>query len=135
MRESKKYKKCCELKRSFVTPPKEVSQKIVNEFPAAWMDDEDHLCRDSNRVVDLIHEGLLDEAEEGAKQLLVDYPEVHDGFDRLAMIYEKRGDYAQAIEMYQKALDFTIGEDNCYDEEIRYFFRGKITMLTMKTIK
>jgi len=34
----------------------------------------------------------LDEAEAAAQKLLQDYPEVHDGFERLAMVYEARGD-------------------------------------------
>src|SRR5437667_7831284 len=46
-------------------------------------DNEDELTRDSNAVVDLVHEGKLDEAEAAARDLLERYPEVHDGYDRL----------------------------------------------------
>ena len=33
-------------------------------------DEEDNLDFDSNRIIDLINEGLLDEAEAGAKKLV-----------------------------------------------------------------
>jgi hypothetical protein len=56
------------------------------------LDDEDELTRDSNAVVDLVHEGKLDQAEVAARDLLERYPEVHDGYDRLGMVYEARGD-------------------------------------------
>ena len=48
-------------------------------------DSEDELTRDSNAVVDLVHEGNLDQAEQAARDLLERYPEVHDGYDRLGM--------------------------------------------------
>jgi tetratricopeptide (TPR) repeat protein len=90
---------------------------------------EDNLDRDSNKVIFLIREGKLDEAEAQAKQLLIDYPEVNDGYDRLAMVYEKRGDRAKAVEMYKKALDFILNDDG-YEEEARDYYRDKIIKLS-----
>src|SRR5258706_15656101 len=40
----------------------------------------------SNAVIDLIDAGRLDDAEHAARELLVQYPEVHDGHDRLGMV-------------------------------------------------
>lgn len=122
---NKKYKKCCRLKEP--TPQIWTPGSQAN-YPM-WSFGEDPLDRDSNRIIDLINNGRLDEAEEGAKKLLIDYPEVNDGYDRLAMVYEKRGEKILAIEMYQKALDFTVGRDG-YDEEYRDFFRQKIMELS-----
>src|SRR6201989_1545871 len=61
-------------------------------------DDElfaDDLCDDdptdaSNAVLALIHDGKLDEAEAAARALLAQYPDVHDGWDRLRLGLEKR---------------------------------------------
>ena len=39
-------------------------------------------------MVDQVHAGRLDEAEQAARELLVRYPEVHDGYDRLGMDYD-----------------------------------------------
>ena len=55
-------------------------------------DDDDALMDASNAVIDLVHAGKLDEAEKAARQLLVDYPDVVDGHDRLGMVYDARGD-------------------------------------------
>ncbi|MEK7623981.1 MAG: hypothetical protein AAB408_04960 [Patescibacteria group bacterium] len=92
------------------------------------MPDEDNLTRESNHVVKLIHEGRLDEAEIAAKKLLQDYPEVHDGLERLAMVYEARGDRGRALEMYEKSLAFTLNNEN-YAEEMRDYYRRKIHQL------
>jgi len=105
-----------------------ITSKINNKWIGS-MFTEDNLDRDSNKVIFLIREGKLDEAEAQAKQLLIDYPEVNDGYDRLAMVYEKRGDRAKAVEMYKKALDFILNDDG-YEEETRAYYREKIIELS-----
>jgi tetratricopeptide (TPR) repeat protein len=60
----------------------------------------------SNAVVDLIRAGKLDQAETAARDLLVRYPDVHDGWDRLGMVHEERGENRQAAECYRKLIDF-----------------------------
>ena len=96
--------------------------------------DEDNLEEDSNRIIDLIGEGRLDEAEAGAKKLMIDYPEVHDGLERLAMVYEKRGDFKKSVEMYQKALDFVSSSNNHGEDldEFLNFYKIKIKELSQK---
>ena len=77
-------------------------------------DDElfaDDLCDDdptdaSNAVLALIHDGKLDEAEAAARALLAQYPDVHDGWDRLGMVHEKRGENRQAADCYRKVIAF-----------------------------
>ena len=105
-----------------------ITSKINNKWIGS-MFTEDNLDRDSNKVIFLIREGKLDEAEAQAKKLLIDYPEVNDGYDRLAMVYEKRGDRAKAVEMYKKALDFILNDDG-YEEESRDYYRKKIIELS-----
>jgi tetratricopeptide (TPR) repeat protein len=63
-------------------------------------EDEDELTPASNAVIDLIRAGKLDEAEQAARDLLQRFPEVHDGYDRLGMVYEARGDNQQAVFYY-----------------------------------
>lgn len=72
-----------------------------------------------------VHEGKLDEAEQAARDLLVRYPDVHDGFERLAMVYETRGDREQAAEYYQKALTFMRDNADNYDPEAIDWMRAK----------
>src|SRR5271169_4487884 len=59
---------------------------------------EDALDIASNAVVDLVRAAKLDEAEAAARDLLRRFPDVHDGWDRLGMVHEARGDSRQAAE-------------------------------------
>ena len=69
----------------------------------------------SNAVVDLVHAGRLDEAEQAARDLLARYPEVHDGHDRLGMVHEARGQFRQAADCYRKVIEFTRADPENYD--------------------
>jgi tetratricopeptide (TPR) repeat protein len=69
----------------------------------------------SNVVVDLIHAGRLDEAEQAARELLIRYPEVHDGYDRLGMVHEARGQFREAADCYRKVIEFTHAHPADYD--------------------
>lgn len=94
---------------------------------------EDNLEDDSNRIINLINKGLLEEAEAAARKLIIDFPEVHDGLERLAMVYEKRGDSEKAVEMYKKALDFVTLNKVNYAEDLDSFlnyYKGKIKELS-----
>ncbi len=57
-------------------------------------------------VVDLINQNELEKAEAVSRRLLAEYPDQVDGFDRLAMVCEARGDRNKAAEYYRKAADF-----------------------------
>ena len=68
--------------------------------------DEDALTIASNAAADLVRAGKLDEAEQAARDLMVQFPEVHDGYDRLGMVHEARGENLQAAECYRKVIEF-----------------------------
>lgn len=89
--------------------------------------DDDGLDDASNRVIDLIDAGHLDEAEQGAHELLEKYPDVHDGLERLAMVYAARGDRPRAAEYYRKAADFVHAHADQYDPEMEIYLRRKVT--------
>ena len=44
--------------------------------------------------------------EAAARDLLVRYPDTHDGWDRLGMVHEARGENVQAAECYRKLIAF-----------------------------
>jgi len=67
---------------------------------------EDELDAASNAVVQLIGAAKLDAAEAAARDLLVRFPDVHDGWDRLGMVHEARGNSRQAADCYRKVIDF-----------------------------
>ena len=67
-------------------------------------DEVDELTEASNAVVDMVQAGDLDAAEQAARDLLARFPDVHDGYDRLGMVYEARGDHVQAADYYRRAI-------------------------------
>ena len=44
--------------------------------------------------------------EAAARALVAQYPDVHDGWDRLGMVHEKRGENRQAANCYRKVVAF-----------------------------
>jgi tetratricopeptide (TPR) repeat protein len=133
----KKYKRCCleedkaaelEALAARVKPalglpemPKDMRETIAAAFAD---DEEDELTAASNAAVDLVHAGKLDEAEKAARDLLERFPEVHDGYDRLGMVYEARGDKQQAAYYYRKVIEFIRSHPEAYeDPEFELTFR------------
>jgi tetratricopeptide (TPR) repeat protein len=118
----KKYKKCC------LNKDEDLRSRARQPTPVLDEDDLDEL---SNRVVDLIDRGKLDQAEAAAIKLLQRYPEVHDGLERLAAVHEARGDFLQAAKYYQQAAELVAKLDD-YDPEMGQFFKDKAAELTNK---
>jgi tetratricopeptide (TPR) repeat protein len=79
---------------------------------------EDELDAASNAVVQLVRAAKLDEAESAARDLLVRFPDVHDGWDRLGMVHEVRGDNRQAADCYRKVIEFIRQHPDNYDAAI-----------------
>lgn len=79
------------------------------------LEDDNTLMEESNAVLDLIRAGRLDEAETAARALLARYPDVHDGWDRLGMVHEARGENAQAAYCYRRVVAF-LEENPDYSE-------------------
>ena len=121
----KKYKACCltqdatagreqlakaQAARDERAAEKRQSLRVVREAMVAKLSGsempEDDLDEASNAVVDLIRAGKLHDAEAAARDLLVRYPEVPDGWDRLGMVHEKRGENRQAADCYRRVIDF-----------------------------
>ncbi|HET9645177.1 MAG TPA: SEC-C metal-binding domain-containing protein [Burkholderiaceae bacterium] len=97
----KKYKHCCLEKDRAAELAPAIAQRVALQAQKAnqvalrkdyqeellesqaTLQEAQALDAASNVVVDLVHAGRLDEAEQAARELLVRYPEVHDGYDRL----------------------------------------------------
>ena len=89
----------------------------------------DELMDASNAAVELVHAGKLDEAETAARDLLVRYPDEHDGWDRLGMVHEARGEHAHAADCYRKVLDIIRRRPGDYDAAFDETFVSLITKL------
>jgi tetratricopeptide (TPR) repeat protein len=144
----KKYKRCClqkdqiaesaALALAVAARAAEAAQHDHNhdgrDFCGPFSDDsEDELTRDSNAVVDLVQEGKLDQAEAAARELLVRYPEAHDGYDRLGMVYEARGEHQQAAHCYRQVIDFVRAHPDQYEPQFEATFHRLIAKLDPPT--
>ena len=94
----RKYKKCCLAAKDGKRKP---SARPIKYIPVYT-----ELDQLSNSVVDLIKQNRLDEAEAVSQKLLTDYPDQVDGLNRLATVYEARGEKNKAAEYYRKAANF-----------------------------
>jgi tetratricopeptide (TPR) repeat protein len=110
----KKYKLCCLAKDDAAAwASAEAKQAASAERAKTFFHDLEEQLEDgdldeaSNAVVDLVDAGKLDEAEAAANDLLVRFPEVYDGYDRLGMVAEARGDKKLAAAYYRKVIEFT----------------------------
>jgi tetratricopeptide (TPR) repeat protein len=128
----KKYKKCCLPKHEAEERDRAVEQQAAREERAAAQraslreararmlagvdDGLDELTAASNAAVDLVHAGKLDDAERAAHDLIERFPDVHDGWDRLGMVYEARGDNQKAADCYRKVIDFIRDRPDDYDD-------------------
>jgi tetratricopeptide (TPR) repeat protein len=132
----KKYKHCCLDKDQaaefglLVAKRAELQARHANQAVelAAPLESQE-LDEASNAVVDLVRAGRLDEAERAARDLLVRYPEVHDGFDRLGMVFEARGQPREAADCYRKVVELVRANPADYDPEFEANFLELIAKL------
>jgi tetratricopeptide (TPR) repeat protein len=128
----KKYKQCCSGKGSAADLAPAIAQRIALQArrptellceritrPSCWKSRprcrKPRLDAASNLVVDLIHARKLDEAEQAARDLLARFPEVHDGYDRLGMVHEARGQFREAADCYRKVIELARANPEDYD--------------------
>ena len=122
-----KYKKCCLAKDEAASLAQLGSAKIGEELTVPHLPgihelktaiaarrgmSEDNLQRydelmdASDAVVDLVRSAKLDAAEVAARDLLARFPDQPDGWDRLGMVYEARGENQKAADSYRKVIEF-----------------------------
>jgi tetratricopeptide (TPR) repeat protein len=142
-----KYKRCCQEKdeaaeraaraaAEAAKPPTPARHRhtSLDSFMADIDDDLEELTVASNAVIDMVHAGKFDEAEQAARELLVRIPDVHDGYDRLGMVYEARGDHKQAADYYRQVIDFVRSRADQYEPGFETTFQRLIQKLAPPSI-
>ena len=114
----KKYKKCC-------LPVQQKKRPIKKQRFIPVYTELDQL---SNSVVGLIKQKNLDEAEAVSRKLLDEYPDQIDGLNRLAMVYEARGEKRKAAEYFTKAYRFAMSNEG-FDQNIIDWFLSEAKRL------
>lgn len=120
----KKYKACCLAKDEAAARERLAVAQTARDRAAAEQrqrrdearaamvarladdDLDDDPTEASNAVLDLIRAGKLDAAVAAARDLLARYPDIHDGWDRLGMVHEARGESAKAADCYRRIVHF-----------------------------
>jgi tetratricopeptide (TPR) repeat protein len=133
----KKYKQCCLARDEAAAADARAAQAAAvparppGPFRSLQIIDHeaDELTEVSNAVVDLVHAGKLDEAEKAAHDLLARFPDVHDGYDRLGMVCEARGDHRQAAEYYRKVIAFIRDHPDDYEPDVEVVFHKLVERL------
>ena len=129
----KKYKKCCMASdEAAARPAKPAAAPARRPSVANYFQEQDELTEASNAVVDMVQAGNLDAAEQAAHDLLVRFPDVHDGYDRLGMVCEARGDHRQAADYYRKAINVIRNHPDAYDPAFEAVFQKLIDRLEPK---
>jgi len=127
----KKYKRCC------LAEDEAAEHQALAAAAAAPSPDHlgfcdecyDELAAASNAVLDLVDAGKLDAAMQAAHELLERFPDVHDGYARLGLIYEVRGDNRQAVEHYRKVIAFAREHPGLYDRAFEDGYQALIDRL------
>ena len=130
----KKYKQCCLARdeaaaRAARPAASPAPQPGLTGYLQISDDDTDELTAASNGVLDLIHAGNLDAAEQAARDLLARFRDVHDGYDRLGMVYEARGQHRQAADFYRKVIAVIRDHPDDYDPEFEAGYRKLVDRL------
>lgn len=132
----KKYKKCClasdEAAARAARPALPAAVSARRPSVANHFQEQDELTEASNAVVDMVQAGNLDAAEQAAHDLLARFPDVHDGYDRLGMVCEARGDHRQAADYYRKAINVIRDHPDNYDPAFEAVFQKLINRLEPK---
>jgi len=106
-----------------------MTQALAAKLSSTLNIGDDHLAADSNAVIDLIEAEKLDEAEAAARKLLVQYPEVHDGYDRLGMVYEASGELKKAADCYRQVIAFMRTHPELYEPAASEVFEQLVEKL------
>jgi hypothetical protein len=135
----KKYKKCCLARdeaaalAARAVPPAVAPARLPSLASTFQEHDElDELTEASNAVVDMVHAGDLDAAEQAAHELLARFPDVHDGYDRLGMVCEARGDHRQAADYYRRAITVIRDHPDNYDPAFEAVFQKLVDRLEIQ---
>jgi tetratricopeptide (TPR) repeat protein len=135
----KKYKQCCmasdEAAARAARPAQPAAEPARRPSLASYFqehDDRNELTEVSNAVVDMVQAGNLDAAEQAAHDLLARFPNVHDGYDRLGMVCEARGDHRQAADYYRRAINVIRNHPDAYDPAFEAVFQKLIDRLESK---
>lgn len=85
--------------------------------PDGHLEIETDLDALSNSVLDAIEAGHFDEAERRCQRLLLEYPQMLDGHNRMGRLREAQGRFEEAAKHYAKAIEVVRRHPEGTDED------------------
>lgn len=123
----KKYKKCC-LAKNEAAERKAIIAGLAGHAP----DISDELAHASNAALRLFHAGRLVETEAAARELMVRFPDMPDGWEYLGLVHEKRDERRAAADCYRRALELVRRHPEDYEPAFEQQFEELIARLDPK---
>ena len=102
--QSSRDERAAEKRQSLREVREALTARLAGHAPADDIFD-DELMQASNAALRLVHEGRLDQAEAAARDLMVRFPDMPDGWEYLGLVHEKRGERQLAADCYRRALE------------------------------
>jgi tetratricopeptide (TPR) repeat protein len=90
---------------------------------------DDELMEASNAALALFHAGRLEDTEVAARDLLVRFPDMPDGWEYLGLVHEKRGENREAAECYRRVLEIVRRAPEDYEPAFEQQFVNLIAKL------
>ena len=133
----KKLKRCCLMEPSAAEPPVSAIESPVNaDEPRHDVCDccggelGDELNDRADYILERLLDGYVDDAETLCNDFIRDFPDEAEGHDLLSMIFETRGQRAQALSLLRKASRIAHDRQD-YDPETRLIMRQRIKELEL----
>jgi len=90
---------------------------------------DNELMEASNAALALFHAGKLEETQVAARDLLLSFPDMPDGWEYLGLVHEKRGENREAAECYRRVLEIVRRTPEDYEPAFEQQFVDLIAKL------
>jgi len=135
----KKYKVCCltrdtaaELERLAGAEAARASRAAEKRSELQRVREDlfdNELMEASNAALALFHAGKLEETQVAARDLLLSFPDMPDGWEYLGLVHEKRGENREAAECYRRVLEIVRRTPEDYEPAFEQQFVNLIAKL------
>jgi tetratricopeptide (TPR) repeat protein len=131
----KKYKHCClaqdeaAARAAAETAATAAATERARRHPDLCQDCGDRLYDATDAVFALIEAGQLEQAERAAREVLVEFPDLPDGYECLGWVHKAKGEYRQACDNYRTVIAVAEKDPDLYDAGFVGHFRELIDRL------
>ena len=133
----KKLKRCCMMEpaaeepaASAMAPPGSAVAPLLDVCDSCGSELDDEFNDRADFILERLLDGHVDDAETLCLEFIRDFPHDAEGHDLLSMIFEERGQRAQALSLLRKASRIAHDRQD-YDAETKLIMRQRIKELEL----